>query len=84
MKKRVKWQLTETTEDEKTYRFEIDKRNAFIIIYSNWNDSHDKQYCDTYLNNWHLGEYSSLRSAKKGVETLIKNIIKAWEDCNRE
>lgn len=84
MKKRVKWQLTETDESEKTYRFEINNKYTFIIVHSNWNNSHDIQYCDTYLNNWHLGEYSSLRSAKKGVETLIKNIIKAWEDCNRE
>ena len=84
MKKRVKWQLTETDESEKTYRFKINNKNAFIIVHSNWNNSYDKQYCDTYLNNWHHGEYSSLRSAKKGVETLIKNIVKAWEDYNRE
>lgn len=82
MKKRVKWQLIETTEDEKTYRFEIDNRNAFIIEHSNWNNSYDKQYCNVFFNGLPFGVYSSLRSAKKGVETLIKNIAKAWEDCN--
>lgn len=76
--KRVKWQLVENNDGVKTYKFKIDRKHSFLI------DELDGESCDVFFNARKIAEYSSLRSAKKGVETLIKNIVKAWEDCNRE
>lgn len=75
--KRVKWQLVENNNGIKTYKFKIDRKNSFLI------DEYG-EFCDVFFNAIKIAEYSSLRSAKKGVETIIKNIAKVWEDCNRE
>lgn len=74
--KKVKWQLIEAVDCVKTYEFKIDRKHSFLI------DEIVGESCDVYFNAGKIGEYSSLRAAKKGVETLIRNISKVWEDCN--
>lgn len=75
--KKVKWQLVEDNDSVKTYEFRIDRKLSFLI------DELDGKTCDVFFNASKIAEYSSLKSAKKGVKTIIKNIVKVWFINNR-
>ena len=70
--KKVKWQLVENNDGVKTYEFKIDKKRSL------WIDEIDGESCNVFFGATKIAEYSSLKTAKKGVETIIKNITKAW------
>lgn len=39
---------------------------------------------DVFFNAVKIADYKSLESAKKGVKTYIRHIVKAWNECNEE
>lgn len=79
--KKVKWQLVENNDGIKTYEFKIDKKHSFLI------DELDGERCNVFFNVDNnasiIAEYSNLKTAKNGVGTIIKNIVKVWFINNR-
>lgn len=89
--KKAKWQLIKNNNSNvKTYKLKIDKIQSFLI--DEVNDSYSLFHHhtirgregDVFFNAVKIADYKSLESAKKGVKTYIRHIVKAWNECNEE
>lgn len=74
----------------KTYKLKIDKIQSFLIDEVNGNYSLFHHHTirgregDAFFNAVKIANYKSLESAKKGVKTYIKRIVKAWNEYNED
>lgn len=74
----------------KVYKLKIDKIQSFLI--DEVNDSYSLFHHhtirgregDVFFNAVKIADYKSLESAKNGVKTYIRHIVKAWNECNEE
>lgn len=89
--KKAKWQLIKNNNSNvKTYKLKIDKIQSFLI--DEVNDSYSLFHHhtirgregDVFFNAVKIADYKSLESAKNGVKTYIRHIVKAWNECNEE
>lgn len=90
--KKAKWQLIKNNNSNvKTYKLKIDRIQSFLIDEVNGSYSLFHHHTvrrsregNAFFSSVKIANYKSLESAKRGVKTYIRHIVKAWNECNED